>query len=183
MQQYYIETERLFLTTSTFSMINDILDFHKRNKAHFAQWEDIKSCDYYTKEYHRYIIKDEAYNRKVGTSLDFWIYHSLNGKLIGKISVFGIIGGNASFCTLGYKLDKDYQGFGYMHEALKSIVEMLFCDFKMHRIEIYVLPKNERSLNVCERLGFKREGLAEKYMRINGIWEDHIRFVKIREIN
>lgn len=183
MKQYYIQTKRLLLTTSTYAMVNDILRFHKRNKNHFSPWEDTKSDDYYTKDFHRYIIRDEAYNRKIGTSLDFWIYHSLSGDLIGKVSVFGIIGGNASFCTLGYKLDKDYQGHGYMHEALENIINMLFCDFKMHRIEVYVLPRNTKSLNVCEKLGLKREGIAEKYMRINGVWEDHVRFVKICEIN
>ena len=167
--------------TSTYSMLEEILDFNKRNKAHFEPWEDTKSSEYYTKEYHRFLIKDEAYNRKIGSCLDFWIYHKIGGNLIGKISVFGIIGGNASFCTLGYKLDHDYQKSGYMHEALDATTEMLFRDLNMHRIEIYVLPRNEKSINVCEKLGFKREGIAEKYMRIRGVWEDHIRFVKIKE--
>lgn len=90
-------------------------------------------------------------------------------KIIGKVTVFGIIGGNASFCMVGYKLDRTHQHNGYMHEALTAVMEVLWNSFEMHRVEIYILPKNKRSIKVAEKMGFEPEGTAHKFMRINGV--------------
>lgn len=182
MKQYSIQTKRLNLLTSTNAMVNDILDFVIRNKGFFAEWEDKKTYDYYTKDYQRYVVRAEQNTRKSNSGLDLWIYLKKDRQLIGKVSIFGIIGGNASFCMLGYKLDKNYQHKGYMHEALEAVMSVLFDCFEMHRVEIYILPKNKRSIRVAENLGFEAEGIAKKFMRINGVWEDHLRYVKINEM-
>lgn len=179
MRQYCVETKRLELLTSTYSMVNAMLDFLKRNRDFFSEWEDKKPYDYYTKDYQRYIVRCEQKIRQNDSGLDLWLFLRKEKKIIGKVTVFGILGGNASFCMIGYKLDKKYQHMGYMHEALDAVIEVLFNDFEMHRVEIYILPKNSKSIKVAERLGFEQEGTAKKYMRINGKWEDHIRYVKL----
>ena len=61
--------------------------------------------------------------------------------------------------------------------ALKAVVN----DFHMHRIEAYIHPKNLYSLKLCHSLGFISEGTAYAYARINGRWEDHLRFVYISQ--
>jgi len=43
------------------------------------------------------------------------------------------------------------------------------------------MPKNEASLGVVKRLNFKKEGVAKKYLKINGKWEDHIHMVLLNE--
>lgn len=181
MSRYVFETQRMILTTSDLSMAKELLDFNYRNRKHFAEWEDKKPESFYTKDYMRYIIRSEIQDVRAGTGLVLYMREKESGNIIGKITVFGILGGNCSFCSLGYKLDEKYQHKGYMHEGLEETLAILFNEMGMHRVEVYILPKNEKSINVVKNLGFKEEGLAEKYMRIFGEWEDHLRFVMLRE--
>ena len=84
-------------------------------------------------------------------------------------------------CYLGYKLDKDEINKGYMTEAVKKGVEVVFNELGLHRIEANIMPRNKASLRVVEKLGFYNEGLAYKYLKINGKWEDHIHMVLLNE--
>lgn len=169
------------MTTSDKKMISDMLDFHIRNKEHFLPWEDKKPDDYYTYFYHMQMVKSEKAAIKRGDELDFWIFRLTDGKLIGKVVLFSISFGNVSSAVLGYKLDSQAQKCGYMHEAINAVVCFAFNELNLHRLEINIIPRNERSIKVAEAAGFSLEGKSEKFMRINGVWEDHLRFVKIND--
>ncbi len=65
-----------------------------------------------------------------------------------------------------------------MTEALTKAIAVMFNDYGLHRIEANIMPKNQSSLALTEKLGFYNEGLAVKYLRISGTWEDHIHMVK-----
>lgn len=162
-------------------MISDMLDFHIRNKEHFLPWEDKKPDDYYTYFYHMQMVKSEKAAIKRGDELDFWIFRLTDGKLIGKVVLFSISFGNVSSAVLGYKLDSQAQKCGYMHEAINAVICFAFNELNLHRLEINIIPRNERSIKVAEAAGFSLEGKSEKFMRINGVWEDHLRFVKIND--
>jgi ribosomal-protein-alanine N-acetyltransferase len=84
-------------------------------------------------------------------------------------------------CYLGYKLDKDEINQGYMTEAIKKGIDIVFSEYGLHRIEANIIPRNKRSLKVTEKLGFYNEGTAYKYLKINGIWEDHIHMVLLND--
>ncbi len=49
-----------------------------------------------------------------------------------------------------------------------------FDDLELHRIEAACLQKDKRSLNTLKTNQFNVEGLAKKYLKINGKWQDHI---------
>lgn len=68
-----------------------------------------------------------------------------------------------------------------MTEALKKGIETAFGPLGLHRIEANIMPKNKASLRVAEKLDFKNEGLSTKYLKINGVWEDHIHMVLLNE--
>ena len=61
-----------------------------------------------------------------------------------------------------------------MYEALQLTNRYVFEETRLHRIMAGYLPHNDRSGNLLQRLGFEREGYARKYLKINGVWEDHI---------
>jgi ribosomal-protein-alanine N-acetyltransferase len=103
------------------------------------------------------------------------------GRVIGTIAFNNIVWGAFLSCHLGYKLDKDEINKGYITEALKKGIDIMFEEYGLHRIEANIMPKNIRSLRVVEKLGFYHEGLAKKYLRINGKWEDHIHMVLLNE--
>ena len=43
------------------------------------------------------------------------------------------------------------------------------------------MPRNTASLRVLEKCGYRPEGLARRYLRINGVWENHIHMVRLNE--
>lgn len=74
-------------------------------------------------------------------------------------------------------MDQAWCNQGYATEALQAAIMCAFDELELHRIEANVLPYNAPSLRVLEKLGFESEGLAIKYLKINGRWEDHIHMV------
>ena len=63
---------------------------------------------------------------------------------------------------------------GYMKEALKLLIPSLFVDLRLNRIEAATLEENIASKNLLKKIGFKKEGVLRKYLKINGAWRDHI---------
>jgi ribosomal-protein-alanine N-acetyltransferase len=102
-------------------------------------------------------------------------------KTIGTVSLSNIVRGPFQSCHLGYKLDKDEINKGFMTEAVEKVINITFKDLKLHRIEANIMPKNKASLRVVEKLNFYNEGIAYKYLKINGKWEDHIHMVLLNE--
>jgi ribosomal-protein-alanine N-acetyltransferase len=158
-----------------------MLNFLTDNKEHLRPWEDESPEACYTLKYQRKTVRFEKREFKSGRAVDLWILAKHEHRLIGKVTVFGILRGNCASCMIGYKLDKEYEGKGYMSEAVGEVVRFLFEDVNMHRVEINILPRNERSIHVAERLGFTAEALSPAFMRVNGVWEDHIRYVKFND--
>jgi ribosomal-protein-alanine N-acetyltransferase len=51
-----------------------------------------------------------------------------------------------------------------------------FEDVGLHRLQVSIIPRNRPSRRVVEKLGLRAEGIAVRYLCINGVWEDHMRF-------
>ncbi|MCL1913088.1 MAG: GNAT family N-acetyltransferase [Eubacteriaceae bacterium] len=175
------DTERLTLVTARLSMARAAAEFYIRNEEHLREWEDAKPDMFYSEAYQRQMLKIEIKRLKQGAGIDFWIYKKGMRDIVGKVSVFGIVSGNYSLCVLGYKLDYEAVGKGYMTEAIKGVERYLFDELNIMRIEVNIMPKNSRSLSVVERLGYRLECFIPSYIRINGAWEDHFRFVKTND--
>ena len=84
-------------------------------------------------------------------------------------------------CHLGYQLDERAINQGFMTEALRRAIAFVFDELQLHRIEANVMPRNLRSSRVLAKLGFVEEGLARQYLKINGVWEDHIHYVMLND--
>jgi ribosomal-protein-alanine N-acetyltransferase len=97
-----------------------------------------------------------------------------NEALIGMINFTDIIRGPCHSCFLGYKIAANYQGKGIMKGCLEQAINYVFVELNLHRISANYLPHNIRSAQLLESLNFKKEGLAPKYLYINGEWQNHI---------
>ena len=93
---------------------------------------------------------------------------------MGSVGLTQIVRGPAQRCSLGYGLDAEAEGQGYMTEALRAVIAHAFETLKLHRVEASYMPTNERSGRVLRRLGFTVEGFARDYVCLNGRWQDHI---------
>ena len=100
---------------------------------------------------------------------------------IGKIALSGIMRGAMYGAYLGYWMSSDTQGRGYVTEALAAVLDFGFGPAGLHRVQAAIMPRNARSLRVIEKLGFRKEGYAERYLQIAGKWEDHEIYARTRE--
>lgn len=121
-------------------------------------------------------IERQSRDWKLGLSCSFLIFRSEDQSVIGGININNIVRGAAQYCTLGYWLGEDYQGQGYMTEAMRLVLIYGFDTLKFHRFNAGTLPHNGRSSKLLRRFGFEEEGFAKAYLQINGEWQDHILF-------
>jgi ribosomal-protein-alanine N-acetyltransferase len=100
---------------------------------------------------------------------------------IGRIALGGLLRGAFQNAYLGYWIDAEYEGRGLMTEAVRATVSFAFAAAELHRVQAAVMPRNTGSQRVLEKAGFRREGVAQRYLCIAGVWEDHILFAVTAE--
>jgi len=101
--------------------------------------------------------------------------------LVGGLSLSNVRRGVTQAATIGYWLGAPHIGRGFMTAAVGAVVPFAFDVLRLHRIEAAIMPANVASIRVAERTGFRREGLARGYLRINGRWEDHLLYALLAE--
>jgi ribosomal-protein-alanine N-acetyltransferase len=181
MKEVY-ETERLVLKVLNKSHAQLVLDYYLRNKSFLEEWEPVQGEDFYEKQYHETQLGKDLISMGNDSLFRLWIFKKCDDrKVIGTIGFSNIVKGVFLSCFLGYKLDGDEINKGYMTEAIQKGIDIMFNEFGLHRIEANIMPKNKRSLRVTEKSGFYYEGLAKKYLKINGKWEDHIHMVLLND--
>lgn len=94
-------------------------------------------------------------------------------RLIGQVTVSGIMEGSARSAAMGYWIDQHYAGRGIVPTAVALAADYLWQVMRLHRVEICVRPENAPSLRVVEKLGFREEGMRPRFLHINGDWRDH----------
>lgn len=102
-------------------------------------------------------------------------------RFIGKLALSGIMRGAMNGAYLGYWMAADCQSRGLVTEAIRVMLDFAFGPAALHRVQAAIMPHNVRSLRVVEKLDFRREGYAERYLQIAGKWEDHVIFARTRE--
>lgn len=98
------------------------------------------------------------------------------GELVGQLNASNIIYGSVGSCILGYWISPEVAGKSIMPKAVALVSDYLLNVAGLHRIEIDIRPENTASLRVVEKLGFRFEGLKERFIHINGDWRDHYIF-------
>lgn len=112
--------------------------------------------------------------RQLGTGYGFGVF--VNNQLIGEMNVSAIQRGPFQNAYVGYWIDERYAGQEYTPEALVVAMRFAFEELRLHRLQIAIIPRNKPSRRVVEKLGIRLEGMAERYLEINGNWEDHLRY-------
>jgi ribosomal-protein-alanine N-acetyltransferase len=97
-----------------------------------------------------------------------------DGAILGTANYTNIVRGAFQACHLGYQADRRHEGQGLMAEALVATNAFMFATFRLHRIMANFIPENVRSRRLAARLGFVEEGLAPRYLFIDGAWRDHV---------
>ena len=172
------ETSRLLLKTMEPFQAKEAMAFCQANKSFHGPFEPTRDDTYYTESYQQKVLAIEQVEMDQLRMLRLWMYLKDDpSRPIGNFALSNIVRGAFLSCFLGYKMDHRHLRQGYMQEALEKGIDIAFNDLGLHRIEANVMPRNTASLNLTEKLGFQKEGLALKYLKINNRWEDHYHMV------
>jgi ribosomal-protein-alanine N-acetyltransferase len=112
--------------------------------------------------------------RQMGTGYGFGIF--VEGRLDGEITLSSIQRGPFQNAFVGYWVDQAMAGNGLAPEATVAVLRFAFEELSLHRIEVAIVPRNRASRRVVEKLVLREEGVALRYLEIDGRWEDHVRY-------
>jgi ribosomal-protein-alanine N-acetyltransferase len=111
---------------------------------------------------------------QLGTGYGFGIF--VENHLAGELNLSGVQRGPFQNAYVGYWIDEARAGRGYVPESLVVAARFAFEDLRLHRLQVAIIPRNRASRRVVEKLGLREEGTALRYLAINGVWEDHVRY-------
>ena len=113
-------------------------------------------------------------DRQAGAAYGFGLF--VGSQLAGEVNLNGIIRGAQQTSTAGYWIDQAQAGNHFVPEGVVVLARFAFEQLHLHRMEICIVPRNTNSRRVMARLGLREEGVALRFLEINGTWEDHMRY-------
>jgi len=112
--------------------------------------------------------------RQLGSGYGFGIF--VGGRFSGEINLSSVQRGPYQNAYVGYWIDEAMAGHGYTPEAFVIVCRFAFEDLALHRLQASIIPRKAASRRVVTKLGLREEGIAARYLEINGTWEDHVRY-------
>lgn len=176
-----LKEESIYVKLVEESDAQSLLTLKVNNKHFFQLFSGIREESFYTLQGQLERIRASIEAKNGDKGYLFLVYLNESEEVIGAVSLSEVVRGNLQSCWIGYFLDKDHNGKGYMTEAVKLVINHAFRDLNFHRIEAGVMPHNTGSIKVLLKAGFHKEGIAKKNVKINGHWEDHQTLAIINE--
>ena len=167
-------TSRLRLCLLAPNQADLMVAFRRSNRDYLKPWEPLRTEAFYTSAYWEQQLSDARGEYHDGVSLRLSVLPRDEDRVIGVCSFTNIVRGTFQSCHLGYALGEKWQGQGIMHEALQPAIDHVFNRMQLHRIMANYMPHNAKSGNLLNRLGFRIEGRAAAFLKIDGQWQDHI---------
>jgi ribosomal-protein-alanine N-acetyltransferase len=149
-----------------------------RNEEWLKPWEPMRPANLLdpTRDREAFIARCSARDRdrQSGVGHGFGLF--VAGEFAGEVNLNGIIRGAQQSGTIGYWVDRERAGNRYVAEGVVALFRYAFEQLHLHRIEICIVPRNHNSRRVMEVLALREEGVAQRFLEINGVWEDHVRY-------
>jgi ribosomal-protein-alanine N-acetyltransferase len=151
------------------------------SRRHLTIWEPQWARDELTRSAFRRRLRQYQRELRDDQGYAFLIFRRADAVLVGGLSISNVRRGVAQAASIGYWIGAPYVRRGHMTDAVKAILPFAFSTLGLHRLEAACLPHNSASQRVLDKAGFKREGMARRYLKINGVWQDHDLFALLQE--
>lgn len=151
------------------------------SRAHLTPWEPAWPRDDLTKSAYRRRLKHYHREAREDLGYAFLLFQSETDKLIGGVTLSNVRRGVTQSAMLGYWVGLPFARRGLMSAAVRALLPHAFETLRLHRIEAAVQPTNAASVGVLRRIGFTEEGRLRRYLKINGVWQDHLMFAMLAE--
>ena len=113
-------------------------------------------------------------DRQLGVAYAFGLF--VDGSLAGEVNLNNLVRGAEQTGTVGYWIDQAKAGNAYVAEGVCVLFRFAFEELRLHRLEVCIIPRNDNSRRVMDKLRLREEGTAIRFLEINGVWEDHVRY-------
>ncbi|MCW2999021.1 MAG: family N-acetyltransferase [Solirubrobacterales bacterium] len=156
--------------------LDDLLALRVANRDFLAPFEATREAAFFTRaaQSREITLDGDAWTSGLGYA--FAVVHAEAPgpeRLIGRVALSNIVRGAWQNATIGYWISEDAGGYGHATVAVGLVTGFAFEQAGLHRVQPAIMPRNVRSRRVVEKNGFRHEGRAERYLQIDGVWEDH----------
>jgi ribosomal-protein-alanine N-acetyltransferase len=143
-------------------------------------WEPTWPPDDLTRGSFRRRIKRYTEDQRSDLAYPFFVFRKSDNILVGGLTLANIRRGCAQTGNLGYWTGAAFARQGYMSAAVTTFLPFAFQTLRLHRVEAACIPANAASIRLLEKTGFRREGFAREYLCINGVWQDHLLYARLK---
>jgi len=151
------------------------------SRAFLVPWEPTWPADDLTRGAFRRRLKRYAEDLRNDLAYAFLIYRNDDNALVGGLTLANIRRGVAQAGSIGYWTGQPFAHQGYMSAAVRALIPFCFGSLRLHRLEAACIPTNKPSIALLEKTGFQREGYARGYLCINGTWQDHLLYARLKD--
>jgi ribosomal-protein-alanine N-acetyltransferase len=169
-----IDAERVTLRTPQMADYPAWAELRAASRDFLTPWEPLWAADELSRSSFRRRVRHYLRDLREDMGYALFIFSNADGALVGGLTLCNVRRGVTQACTLGYWTGAPYARQGYMTAAVRAVIPFVFDSLELHRLEAACLPSNTASIKLLERTGFGHEGLARRYLRINGVWQDHL---------
>jgi ribosomal-protein-alanine N-acetyltransferase len=152
------------------------------SRAFLQPWEPTWPADDLSRAAYRRRLTAYARDREAGAAWPFFVFRAEDDALTGGITLSNVRRGVAQMGSVGYWCGRPYARHGHTLAAVRALSEFAFRTLGLHRLEAACIPENAPSRKLLIKAGFDEEGFAKAYLKINGVWRDHVLFGLISPI-
>jgi ribosomal-protein-alanine N-acetyltransferase len=153
----------------------------EESRDFLTPWEPTWPLDDLTRGAFRRRIRRYAEDLRTDQGYTFLIFRSSDLVMVGGLTLANIRRGVAQAGSLGYWMGQPHTRQGHMTGAVRALMSFAFTTLRLHRLEAACIPTNAGSIRLLENTGFIREGYARDYLCINGRWQDHLLYGRLKE--
>ena len=151
------------------------------SRAFLTPWEPTWPADDLTRSAFRRRLRRYAEDQRNDQAYAYFLFRSGDQVLVGGLTLANLRRGVAQAGSLGYWIGAPYARRGYMTAAVAALIPYAFTTLRLHRLEAACIPTNAASISLLEKTGFEREGYAREYLCINGQWQDHLLYARLKD--
>lgn len=148
--------------------------FYLENENHLRNWEPLREQGYHSVAAWEQRLRVWQHAKKKGDAIHFVSTATNDNEIIAICSLTNIVRGPFMACNMGYAVASKYEGKGLMKRLCQYAINYAFNELELNRVMANYMPSNARSAMLLKGLGFRIEGVAKRYLKINGAWEDHV---------
>lgn len=171
-----LEGEGVVLRSPRSTDYDEWRELRSQSRGFLQPWEPTWPADDLSRAAFRRRLYAYARDREAGVAYPMFVFRARDGALSGGVTLSNIRRGVAQMGSVGYWCGRPFARQGLTLAGVRAITQFSFRELGLHRLEAACLPHNEPSRRLLGQAGFEQEGFAKAYLKINGVWRDHVLF-------